>query len=233
MTELPSPPPPLAPASPSPTPARSRFSLPRSRSLALRLVRLYAGLVLYGGGIALLVRSGLGLDPWEVFHQGMSVRTGWSIGLCINLVGALVLLLWIPLRQRPGLGTISNVLVVGTSADGVMALVPAPAAWPVQWAFLLGGILAIAAASGLYIHAGFGPGPRDGLMTGLNRLGLSIRVARTVVEITVLAVGWLLGGTVGIGTVVFALTIGPATQVFMKLWAPAGDTARPPGTKPA
>ncbi|MEV4461063.1 hypothetical protein [Microbispora sp. NPDC049633] len=217
----------------SPAPARSRFSLPRSRSLALRLVRLYAGLVLYGGGIALLVRSGLGLDPWEVFHQGMSVRTGWSIGLCINLVGALVLLLWIPLRQRPGLGTISNVLVVGTSADGVMALVPAPAAWPVQWAFLLGGILAIAAASGLYIHAGFGPGPRDGLMTGLNRLGLSIRVARTVVEITVLAVGWLLGGTVGIGTVVFALTIGPATQVFMKLWTPAGDTARPPGTKPA
>ncbi|WP_432922337.1 YczE/YyaS/YitT family protein [Microbispora sp. CA-135349] len=233
MTELPSPPPPLAPASPSPTPARSRFSLPRPRSLALRLVRLYAGLVLYGAGIALLVRSGLGLDPWEVFHQGMSVRTGWSIGLCINLVGALVLLLWIPLRQRPGLGTISNVLVVGTSADGVMALVPAPAAWPVQWAFLLSGIVAIAAASGLYIHAGFGPGPRDGLMTGLNRLGLSIRLARTVVEIGVLAVGWLLGGTVGIGTVVFALAIGPVTQVFMKLWAPAGDTARPPGTKPS
>ncbi len=211
----------------------TELSLPRPRSLPLRLIRLYTGLALYGAGIALLVRSGLGLDPWEVFHQGMSVRTGWSIGLCINLVGALVLLLWIPLRQRPGLGTISNVLVVGTSADGVMALVPAPAAWPVQWAFLLGGIVAIAAASGLYIHAGFGPGPRDGLMTGLNRLGLSIRLARTVVEITVLAVGWLLGGTVGIGTVVFALTIGPVTQVFMKLWAPTGDTPRPPGTQPA
>ncbi|MEU8174909.1 hypothetical protein AB0C14_18685 [Microbispora hainanensis] len=211
----------------------TELSLPRPRSLPLRLIRLYIGLALYGAGIALLVRSGLGLDPWEVFHQGLSVRTGWSIGLWINLVGALVLLLWIPLKQRPGLGTISNVLVVGTSADGVMAVVPAPAAWPVQWAFLLGGIVAIAAASGLYIHAGFGPGPRDGLMTGLNRLGLSIRMARTIVEISVLAVGWLLGGTAGIGTLVFAVTIGPVTQVFMKLWAPAGDTARPPGTKPS
>ncbi|MBX6382704.1 MAG: hypothetical protein IRZ07_06975 [Microbispora sp.] len=210
----------------------TELSLPRSRSLPLRLVRLYVGLALYGAGIALLVRSGLGLDPWEVFHQGMSVRTGWSIGLCINLVGAVVLLLWIPLRQRPGLGTISNVLVVGTSADGVMAVVPAPASWPVQWAFLFGGIVAIAAASGLYIHANFGPGPRDGLMTGLNRLGLSIRLARTIVEVSVLAVGWLLGGTVGIGTIVYALTIGPTTQVFMKLWAPAADTPRPPATKP-
>ncbi|WP_405085671.1 YitT family protein [Microbispora sp. NBC_01389] len=211
----------------------TELSLSHPRSLTFRLVRLYVGLALYGGGIALLVESGLGLDPWEVFHQGLAVRTGWSIGMCINLVGALVLLLWIPLRQRPGLGTISNVLVVGTSADVVMWLVPAPATWPVQWTFLLSGIVAIAAASGLYIHAGFGPGPRDGLMTGLHRMGLSIRLARTLVELTVLAAGWLLGGTAGIGTVVFALAIGPLTQVFMKLWAPAGVTARSPGTQPS
>ncbi|WP_182886211.1 YczE/YyaS/YitT family protein [Microbispora sp. H10885] len=209
------------------------LSLSRPSSLPFRLVRLYVGLALYGGGIALLVESGLGLDPWEVFHQGLSVRTGWSIGMCINLVGALVLLLWIPLRQRPGLGTISNVLVVGTSADAVMWLVPTPAVWPVQWIFLLSGIVAIAAASGLYIHAGFGPGPRDGLMTGLHRMGLSIRLARTIVELTVLAAGWLLGGTAGIGTIVFALTIGPLTQVFMKLWAPAGVTTRSSGTQPS
>ncbi|WP_204059426.1 membrane protein YczE [Microbispora corallina] len=195
----------------------TELSLPRFGALPGRLVRLYAGLAGYGAGIALLVRSNLGLDPWEVFHQGLSVRLGWSMGLCINLVGALVLLLWIPLRQRPGLGTISNVLLVGTCADLVMWLVPPPAPLAVRWAFLLGGILAIAASSGLYINAGFGPGPRDGLMTGLNRLGLSIRLARTLVELTVLAAGWLLGGTVGIGTIVFAVTIGPATQVFMKM----------------
>ncbi|MBO4275387.1 YczE/YyaS/YitT family protein [Microbispora triticiradicis] len=211
----------------------TELSLSRPSSLPFRLVRLYIGLALYGGGIALLVESGLGLDPWEVFHQGLSVRTGWSIGMCINLVGALVLLLWIPLRQRPGLGTISNVLVVGTSADAVMWLVPTPTVWPVQWVFLLSGIVAIAAASGLYIHAGFGPGPRDGLMTGLHRMGLSIRLARTIVELTVLAAGWLLGGTAGIGTIVFALAIGPLTQVFMKLWAPAGVTTRSSGTQPS
>ncbi|MFC0863811.1 YitT family protein [Sphaerimonospora cavernae] len=196
----------------------SELSLPRLGSLPVRLVRLYAGLALYGSGIGLLVRADLGLAPWDAFHQGLSVRTGWSIGLCITLVGALVLLLWIPLRERPGLGTISNVLLVGTCADLFMWLVPAPSAWPIQWAFLIGGVVAIASATALYINAGFGPGPRDGLMTGLNRLGLSIRLSRTIVEITVLAAGWLLGGTVGVGTLVFAAAIGPLTQVFMKLW---------------
>ncbi|MEZ0071136.1 YitT family protein [Planotetraspora sp. GP83] len=195
----------------------SELSLPRSGSLSSRLLRLYLGLTAYGSGIGLLVQSGLGLDPWEVFHQGLSVRTGWSMGVCINLVGALVLLLWIPLRQRPGLGTISNVLLVGTFADLVMWLVPEPGQWAAKWAFLLGGIVCIAAASGLYINAGFGPGPRDGLMTGLARLGLSIRLGRTLVELTVLGAGWLLGGTVGVGTVVFAVTIGPLTQLFMKV----------------
>jgi uncharacterized membrane protein YczE len=200
----------------------SELTLPRAGSLSTRLVRLYTGLACYGAGIGLLVRSGLGLDPWEVFHQGLSVLSGWSMGLCINLVGALVLLLWIPLRQRPGLGTISNVFVVGTCADAVMWAVPGQTYWPVQWAFLIGGILSVAAASGLYIGAGFGPGPRDGLMTGLHhRYGVSIRLGRTAVELTVLAVGWLLGGTVGVGTILFAVTIGPASQIFMKMWEPA------------
>ncbi|MCT9932758.1 hypothetical protein N5079_21370 [Planotetraspora sp. A-T 1434] len=200
----------------------SELSLPRFGSLSSRLLRLYIGLTAYGTGIGLLVQSGLGLDPWEVFHQGLSVRTGWSMGVCINLVGALVLLLWIPLRQRPGLGTISNVVLVGTFADLVMWLVPEPGQWAAKWAFLLGGIVCIAAASGLYINAGFGPGPRDGLMTGLARLGLSIRLGRTLVELTVLGAGWLLGGTVGVGTVVFAVTIGPLTQLFMKVFRAPG-----------
>jgi uncharacterized membrane protein YczE len=199
----------------------SELSLPPLGSLPARLFRLYVGLIGYGAGIGLLVQSGLGLDPWEVFHQGLSFRTGWSMGVCINLVGALVLLLWIPLRQRPGLGTISNVLIVGSCADLVMWRV-APQSHPVaQWAFLVAGIVLVACSSGLYINAGFGPGPRDGLMTGLARLGLSIRVGRTLVELTVLAVGWLLGGTVGIGTIVFAVSIGPLTQMFMKMWRPA------------
>ncbi|GAA1304264.1 membrane protein [Planotetraspora silvatica] len=200
----------------------TEISLPRFGSLSSRLVRLYGGLVVYGAGIGLLVQSGLGLDPWEVFHQGLSFRTGWSMGFCINLVGALVLLLWIPLRQRPGLGTISNVLIVGSCADLVMWRVAPPSHLVAEWAFLLGGIVLVAAAGGLYINAGFGPGPRDGLMTGLARLGLSVRVGRTLVELTVLAAGWILGGTVGIGTIVFAVTIGPLTQVFMKMWRPAG-----------
>ncbi|WP_055482122.1 YczE/YyaS/YitT family protein [Sphaerimonospora mesophila] len=198
----------------------TELSVPRLHSLASRLIRLYAGLAAYGVGIGLLVRAELGLAPWDVFHQGLSIHTGWSIGLCINIVGVLLLLLWIPLRERPGLGTISNVLLIGPCADLFLWLVPAPSAWPVRGAFLLGGVVVIAAATGLYINAGFGPGPRDGLMTGLNRLGLSIRLGRTIVEITVLAAGWLLGGTVGVGTILFAAAIGPLTQVFMKLWSP-------------
>ncbi|GII51715.1 membrane protein [Planotetraspora thailandica] len=211
----------------------SELSLPRYGSLPSRLVRLYIGLIGYGTGIGLLVQSGLGLDPWEVFHQGMSFRTGWSMGLCINLVGALVLLLWIPLRQRPGLGTISNVVIVGSCADLLMSHVAAQSHPVAEWAFLVAGIVLIAASSGLYINAGFGPGPRDGLMTGLARLGLSIRVGRTLVELTVLAAGWLLGGTVGIGTIVFAVSIGPLTQIFMRMWRPAPPVVTAPEAEPA
>lgn len=198
--------------------AMTELSVPRVHSLVSRLIRLYAGLAAYGVGIGLLVRAELGLSPWDVFHQGLSIHTGWSIGLCINIVGVLLLLLWIPLRERPGIGTISNALMIGPCADIFLWLVPAPSFWVVRWAFLLAGIVIIAAATGLYINAGFGPGPRDGLMTGISRLGLSIRLARTLVEITVLVAGWLLGGVAGVGTLLFAAAIGPLTQVFMKLW---------------
>ncbi|MET9070408.1 membrane protein YczE [Streptosporangium sandarakinum] len=200
----------------------SEASLPSLGSLPNRLLRLYAGLALYGTGIALQIESRLGGSPWDVFHQGLAVHMGLSVGMWIIIVGALVMLLWIPLRQRPGIGTISNVILVGVFADAVMWLVPAPGPLAARWACLLAGVVVTAAATGLYIGAGLGPGPRDGLMTGLNRLGLSIRTARTLIEITVLAVGWLLGGVVGVGTVVFALAIGPLTQFFMPRMRPRG-----------
>ncbi|GAA4220535.1 putative membrane protein YczE [Streptosporangium album] len=200
----------------------SEISLPALGSLPNRITRLYAGLALYGIGIGLQIESHLGGSPWDVFHQGLSIHMGLSIGTWIILVGALVMLLWIPLRQRPGIGTISNVVFLGLFADAAMWLAPTPDPLAARWAYLLLGVVATGAATGLYIGAGLGPGPRDGLMTGLNRLGLSIRVARTVIEVTVLAAGWLLGGTVGVGTVVFALAIGPLTQFFMPRMRPKG-----------
>ncbi|RJL36254.1 hypothetical protein D5H75_04735 [Bailinhaonella thermotolerans] len=184
-----------------------------------RLFQLYAGLALYGVGIGLAVEAGLGLSPWDVLHEGLAKRVGLSIGAWVIIVGALVMLLWIPLRQRPGLGTVSNVIILGLVADATIALVPTPQSWPAQWFLLAAGVAVEAAATGAYIGAGFGPGPRDGLMTGLARRGLSIRVARTLVELSALAAGWLLGGTVGVGTLAFAFAIGPLTQVFMPLFA--------------
>jgi uncharacterized membrane protein YczE len=199
-------------------------------SLPARVLRLYAGLALYGTGIGLQVESGLGNDPWDVFHQGLSVRTGWSIGTWIILVGALVMLLWIPLRQRPGIGTISNVIFLGLFADATIWLAPTPDRLAVRWAYLIVAIVSVAAATGLYLGAGLGPGPRDGIMTGLHRLGLSIRLARTLIEVTVLVVGWLLGGTVGVGTLLFAMAIGPLTQLLMPFMRPGGrrSAALPP-----
>ncbi|WP_248961506.1 membrane protein YczE [Sphaerisporangium perillae] len=195
----------------------SELSLPRLGSLPNRLLRLYAGLALYGAGIGLQIESRLGNDPWDVFHQGLAVRTGWSIGTWIILVGAVVMVFWIPLRQRPGIGTLSNILFVGLFADLTLWLLPTPSDLALRWAYLLVAVVCVAAATGLYIGAGLGPGPRDGLMTGLHRLGLSIRTARALIELTVLATGWVLGGTVGVGTIVFALAIGPLTQYFMPL----------------
>jgi uncharacterized membrane protein YczE len=174
-----------------------------------RTARLLAGLVLFGLALALLVRAGLGLDPWNVFNQGVSKHTGLSLGTITVITSLLLLLVWIPLKQRPGLGTVANALIVGPVLDLGLTLLPVPAALGWQIAFLGVSIVALAIATGLYLSAGWGPGPRDGLMTGLARLGLPIFAARAAVELTVLGVGWLLGGTVGVATVVFGLSIGP------------------------
>ncbi|MGC4895928.1 YczE/YyaS/YitT family protein [Micromonospora sp. DT31] len=188
---------------------------------ARRLTQLYVGLVLYGLSMALMIRSELGLDPWDVFHQGLARQTGLSFGTVTIAVGALVLLLWVPLRQRPGLGTISNVVVVGLVVDATLAVLPPGDSLPVRAAMLLAGIVANGAATGLYLGAGLGPGPRDGLMTGFvaRRPRWSVRLVRTTIEVVVLALGWLLGGTVGLGTVAYALAIGPLAQFFIALFA--------------
>src|SRR3954453_14064265 len=180
-----------------------------------RLAQLYAGLVLYGASMALQIRAGLGLDPWDVFHQGVVNRTGLSFGTVVALSGAVVLLAWIPLRQRPGVGTVSNVVVIAIAVDAALALLPAARSDVAAVAMLLGGVGLNAVAAGAYIGAGLGPGPRDGLMTGLAARGHSIRVVRTLLEVTVLTCGWALGGTVGVGTVVYALAIGPLAHIFI------------------
>lgn len=188
--------------------------LPRDRR-ARRLAQLYVGLPLYGLSAALLVESTLGLDPWDVFHQGLARQTGLAIGTITVAVSAVVLLLWIPLRQLPGLGTLSNAVLVGIAMNLFIAMLPRPEGLGPRIAFLAGGIFLNGVATGLYIGAGLGPGPRDGLMTGLARNGRSIRLVRTLIEVAVLALGWLLGGTVGVGTVAYALSIGPLAHVFI------------------
>jgi uncharacterized membrane protein YczE len=189
-------------------------------NLGRRLVQLYVGLVAYGAGAAFQVRSGLGLDPWDVFHQGIARHLHVSLGLVVIAVGAIVLLAWIPLRQRPGVGTISNVIVLGSALDAVLAILPTPHLLAVRIAFAGIGIVLVGAATGMYIGADLGPGPRDGLMTGLaKRTGWSIRLTRTAMELTVLFIGWLLGGTVGFGTLAFAIAIGPLTQLFLRLFS--------------
>ncbi|MCZ0990252.1 YczE/YyaS/YitT family protein [Streptomyces diastatochromogenes] len=188
--------------------------------LGRRLFQLYVGLALYGASSALLVAAGLGLEPWGVLHQGLAELTGMTIGVVSIVVGAAVLLLWIPLRQRPGLGTVSNVFVVGLAMDGTLALVPDAHSLAVRIPMLVAGIVLNGVATGLYIAASFGPGPRDGLMTGLHRrTGRSIRLMRTAIEVTVVATGFALGGTIGVGTLLYALSIGPLAQFFLRVFA--------------
>ena len=188
----------------------------RGRRLPARLIQLYAGLALYGASMALIIRSTLGNMPWDVLHQGLANRMGWSIGTVSILVGALVLLAWIPLRQRPGVGTVSNVVVSGLAVDATLAAVPAPSTLPLRVGLLVAGVLLNAVATAAYIGVHLGPGPRDGLMTGLvRRTGWSVRLVRTSIEVAVVATGWLLGGRLGLGTVVYALVIGPLVQVLL------------------
>jgi len=197
--------------------------------LLRRLTQLYVGLLLYGLSAALLVRARLGLDPWDVFHQGLGRHLGLAIGTVVVIIGGAVLLLWIPLRQRPGLGTISNAILIGVSMNVALDVLPEPGPLATRIAVMASGIVLCGIATGMYITANFGPGPRDGLMTGLaRRTGRSIRLVRTGIEVTVLSVGWLLGGTVGIGTVLFALTIGPLAQLFLRVFVVPGQ----PGGQP-
>lgn len=174
-----------------------------------RAIRLTAGLVVFGLSLALLIRADLGLDPWDVFAQGVSRRTGATIGTVTIVTSLVLLLLWIPLRQRPGIGTVANAVVVGLVLDLGLAVVPAPGVLLVQVLLLVLAVLGVALGSGLYLGAGWGPGARDGIMTGLADRGVPLFAARAAIELTVLVLGWLLGGSVGIGTVVFAFGIGP------------------------
>jgi uncharacterized membrane protein YczE len=190
-----------------------------------RLIQLLAGLVLYGISDSMLLLAGLGVDPWDVLHQGLARRTGLATGTWVIIVGAAVLLLWIPLRQRPGIGTLCNVVLIGVVIDAVLATVAPPHSLPVRAAVMLAGVGLNGVATGLYIGAGLGPGPRDGLMTGLAARGHSIRIVRTGIEVTVLLVGWLLGGTVGVGTVIYAACIGPLAHIFVPLFS-----RKPPAT---
>lgn len=195
-----------------------------------RLSQLLAGLVLYGLSLAMMVRAGLGLDPWDVLHQGVAERTGLSFGTVVIAVGALVLLLWVPLRQRPGIGTVANVVVIGLAADLGLALLDPVTALPLQLALLVAGIVLNGVATGAYIGAGLGPGPRDGLMTGwVARRGGQVRVVRTVIEVAVLVTGWLLGGTVGLATVLYAVSIGPLVGRLLPLLT---VRERAPGVRP-
>jgi uncharacterized membrane protein YczE len=179
------------------------------------MIQLLAGLVLFGLSSAMMLLAGLGLFPWDVLHQGLSRRLGLGVGTWGILVGLAVLLLWIPLRLRPGIGTVGNVLIVGAVIDLVLALVSPPHPLAARIALLAGGVVLNGVATGAYIGAGLGPGPRDGLMTGLAARGRSLRLVRTAIEITVLATGWALGGTVGVGTVLYAVAIGPLAHHFI------------------
>jgi len=177
-----------------------------------RIIRCVTGLALFGTGISLQIDARIGVPPWDVFHQGVAARLDRSIGTVIIATGALLLLLWIPLRQKPGLGTLLNALEIGLVANLVLAWLPEPESLAARVPMMLGGVVVTGLGSAVYIGSGLGPGPRDGLMTGLAARGMQIRVARTGIEVIVLAVGWLLGGQVGVGTVAFAVLIGPIVQ---------------------
>ena len=203
-----------------------------------RIVRCVGGLALFGGGVGLQKQAALGLPPWDVFHDGFSKTIGWQFGNALILTSFIVLLLWIPLRQRPGLGTLFNAVEIGLVADVVISNIPQPDAVSLRIAMMVTGIALVGVGSGFYIGSGLGPGPRDGLMTGLAARGWRVSRARTSVEVAVLVIGWLLGGSVGAGTLVFAITIGPIVQrtipalsIRPSKVAPSGADDRAPWTE--
>jgi uncharacterized membrane protein YczE len=217
----------------------SKASSGETPLMTRRLIQLFLGLSLYGLSIGLIVRADLGLDPWDVLSQGIFERfaepAGLGFGMVVNLIGMAVLLLWIPLRQKPGIGTIANVLVIGSVAGLALRYIPADPVLPVRSLFLATGIVLNGVASGAYIGAGLGPGPRDGLMTGLVACtGWPIKAVRTAIELTVVAAGWALGGSVGVGTILYALAIGPLVQIFLPAFTVGKEDGRKtlPGGKP-
>lgn len=192
----------------------------RRSDIPAGLLQLYLGLVAFGISLGLLVRANLGLSPWATLEQGIALQTGLTFGSVVMLVGAVTLLLWIPLRQRPGLGTISNIVVLGIAADVTVSLVSAPGSLAARGLMLIGGIVLCGAGGAAYLASRFGPGPRGGLMTGLvAKTGWPVRRVRSLIELSVLGIGWLLGGDVGVGTVLFACAIGPTVQFFLPLFA--------------
>jgi uncharacterized membrane protein YczE len=199
---------------------------------ARRVTQLLVGLFLYGFAIAMMIQAGIGVSPWDVLSQGVSLQTGIGFGWVTIIIGAVVLLLWIPIRQKPGVGTVLNVLLIGPAAEFGLAVLPRGTELWNQVLLFAGGLALLAIATGLYIGARFGPGPRDGLMTGIHeRYGIRIWIVRTVIEVTVLSIGWVLGGTVGVGTVAFALLIGPMVNVTLPLLRvpeAAGESPRRP-----
>jgi uncharacterized membrane protein YczE len=203
-----------------PVPPADLRPLPVTRNPGRRLPQLICGLVLYAVSMAMQIRSGLGLNPWDVLHEGLTRQTPLSFGAVTAITGVIVLLLWIPMRQRPGIGTVANVVVIASTIDVALALLPAPDALAPRIVLLVGGVVLNGVATAAYVGARLGPGPRDGLMTGLSmRTGRSVRLVRTCIEVVALGCGWLLGGTVGLGTVLYALAIGPLTQAFLPLFA--------------
>lgn len=194
-------------------------------NLARRLIQLLIGLVFFGFGIGLMLQSGLGLPPWDVLHDGLAQRFGLTVGIWSILVSVIVLLLWIPFREKYGIGTLLNAVIVGLMIDATAAVVPEARSTAVGGLMLAVGLAMNGWGSGLYIGANLGPGPRDGLMTAISRRGPSIRLTRSVLEVTVLVGGWLMGGTFGIGTIAYALLIGPMVHLFLPRWTI--DTGRP------
>ena len=206
----------------------------RAGRLPLRLVQLFVGLTLFGFSMALMIQGGLGMLPWDVLHYGVATHLPLSIGTIIILVSLLVLLLWIPLRQSPGLGTLANAIWIGVATDASLLFLPTVSDLPWQLTFMLSGIVLNGVATAMYIGSQLGPGPRDGLMTGLSRVsGSSLRLVRTGIEVAVVLAGWLLGGVVGLGTLLYAVSIGPLTQFFLPAFIVDLGSGRTPAADPA